>query len=85
MPVPVETPHGPREAVADWLYANGINPNDVPNEGPIAIKQGRIHYAALLCNEAGRHYVDESTGEAAREERTAPLTVPPEGLTIDGA
>ncbi|MFF1685940.1 hypothetical protein [Streptomyces sp. NPDC058254] len=77
MPVPFETSYGPREAVADWLRANGIHPDDVPFEGPITIEHGRIRYAALLRNEAGHRYQDPATGTAAREERTAPLTVEP--------
>jgi hypothetical protein len=77
MPIPIETPYGPVEAVADWLRANDIDPNDVPIEGPIAIKGGRIEYAALLRNKASRHYMDEATHEAAREGRTTLLKVEP--------
>jgi len=77
MPVPVETSYGPREAVAEWLTVNDIDPNDVPIEGPITIDQGHIHYAVLLRNEDGHRYMDASTGDAAREERTAPLTAEP--------
>ncbi|MGW0914663.1 hypothetical protein ACWD1Z_23340 [Streptomyces sp. NPDC002784] len=83
MPVPIETPFGPMDAVADWLRANDVEPNDVPIEGPITIEEGHIRYAALLRNEAGRRYVDESTGEAAREERTVQLKIdPPENVQI---
>lgn len=85
MPVPAETPYGPIAAVAEWLRANGIDPDDVPIEGPITIEQGHIHYTALLRNEDGHRYQDPGTGDAAREERTAPLTVEPEGVTVDGA
>ncbi|MFD4569371.1 hypothetical protein ACFWOX_34040 [Streptomyces sp. NPDC058467] len=82
MPVPIETPFGPLAAVADWLRANGIDPDDVPLEGPIAIERDRlgkwsIRYAALLRNEAGHRYVDPATDDAAREERTTPLKVDP--------
>ena len=83
MPVPVETPYGPLDAVADWLRANDIDPNDVPINGPIAIDEatadrGRlIRYTAMLRNEAGRHYADESTGDVAQEERVVPLAVEP--------
>jgi hypothetical protein len=79
----VETGYGPRTAVADWLRANGIDPNDVPIEGPITIEHGRIHYAALLRNETGHRYQDPNTGDAAREERTALLKAePPMSLQI---
>ena len=78
-----ETPFGPRPAVADWLRANDIDPNDVPIEGPITIEHGRIHYAALLRNEAGHLYRDSSTDSAAREERTAQLKAkPPENVQV---
>ncbi|MEV0963273.1 hypothetical protein AB0J25_11905 [Streptomyces sp. NPDC049910] len=74
---PSQTPYGPRDAVADWLRANGIDPGDVPIEGPIAIKDDSIQYAALLRDEAGHVYADPATGDAACEQRTAPLTVQP--------
>lgn len=77
MPVPVETPSCPPAAVADWLRANGINPNDVPIGGPITIERGRIRYAVLLRNETGDRYVDPTTGDAARGERTAALKAEP--------
>lgn len=80
-----ETPYGPRAAVAAWLRANGINPDDVPVEGPITIDEQQIRYTAMLRNETGHHYVDDSTGEAAREARTAPLaTEPPADVRIKG-
>jgi hypothetical protein len=78
-----ETEYGPREAVAEWLAANDIDPRDVPIEGPITIEPNpeghrrRIRYAALLHDEHGRRYQDPATGDAAREERTAPLKVEP--------
>ena len=91
MPVLVETPYGPREAVAEWLSANGIDPNDVPIEGPIAIELETvdgsrcIRYAALLRNETGHRYMDSATGDAAREERTEPLKVePPANVQVTG-
>lgn len=86
MAVPSETAYGPREAVADWLRANDIDPGDVPIDGPIAIDdEQRIRYAALLRNEAGHRYVDQATGDAAREERTAPLKVdPPTNVQVEG-
>ena len=77
MPKPIETPFGPMDAVADWLRANGIEPTDVPINGPIAIDGQCIRYTALLRNEDGRHYVDPETGDVACEERTAQLTVEP--------
>ncbi|MGW1796937.1 hypothetical protein ACWCQN_13220 [Streptomyces sp. NPDC001984] len=91
MPVPVETPYGPVTAVADWLRANDIDPNDVPIDGPITIEPLTmggarcIRYAALLRNERGRHYEDPGTGDVAREERIQPLKVePPENVQVTG-
>ncbi|MGJ5897977.1 hypothetical protein ACSCBZ_39425 [Streptomyces niveiscabiei] len=86
MDKPIETPFGPMDAVANWLRANGIDPCDVPIHGPITIDQGRIRYAAHLRNEAGRKYVDETTGDVAQEERTAPLKVePPANVQVTGS
>ncbi|MGW3651888.1 hypothetical protein [Streptomyces sp. NPDC000878] len=83
MPVPYETAYGPITAVAEWLRANDIDPNDVAHEGPITIDGQCIRYAALLRNEDGHRYVDQATGGAAREERTAPLKVePPENVQV---
>jgi len=77
-----ETSYGSVTAVAEWLRANGIDPSDVPIEGPIAIERDQlgkwsIRYAALLRNEDGHRYVDPATDDAAREERTTPLKVDP--------
>jgi hypothetical protein len=81
-----ETPYGPVDAVARWLRDNDIDPNVVPIQGPITIEQGHVRYAALLRNEAGYHYLDPSTGEAAREDRTAPLKVaPPANVQVIGS
>lgn len=91
MPVPVETPYGPRGAVAEWLIANDIDPNVVPINGPIAIETTpgirgwHIRYTAHLLNEDGRKYVDETTGDVAQEQRTASLKVsPPENVQVPG-
>lgn len=81
-----ETVYGPVTAVAEWLRANDIDPSDVPFEGPIAIKQGHIRYAALLRNEDGHRYVDEATGDAAWAQLTAPLRVePPANVQVTGS
>lgn len=66
-----------------WLRANGIDPSDVPVYEDIAIEQSTpggdrtIRFTAYLRNADGRLYLDEVTGEAAREERTVPLVVDP--------
>ncbi|WP_432589935.1 hypothetical protein ABVG11_34235 [Streptomyces sp. HD1123-B1] len=67
----------------DWLRANGIDPGDVPitqdiTIEPLPIGGARvIRYTAYLRNADGRKYLDEVTGEAAQEERTASLVVDP--------
>ncbi|MFM9604261.1 hypothetical protein [Streptomyces turgidiscabies] len=91
MPVPVETPYGPMDAVADWMRANDIDPNDVPIDSPISIEpdtaggDSRIRYTAHLRNEQGRKYVEETTGDVAQEERTTPLKAkPPANVQVTG-
>ena len=86
--VRMETPFGPREAVASWLRANGIDPDDVPIDGPIAIEREStegpwsIRYAALLRKD-GQRYLDEATGGPAQELRTVPLKIePPENMQV---
>ncbi|NUS86012.1 MAG: hypothetical protein HOY75_25635 [Streptomyces sp.] len=79
----IATPFGPKEAVADWLRANDIDPGTVPLDGPITLDrltmggQRCIRYDALLRNEAGHLYRDPATDGAAREERIAILKVDP--------
>lgn len=70
---------GRREQVAAWLTANGIDPNDVPLDGPIT-EDSRgdgtpvIRYTVLV-REDGHRYAT-TTGPAAREDRETPLLVP---------
>ncbi|QFZ75089.1 hypothetical protein GFH48_19065 [Streptomyces fagopyri] len=73
----VETPFGPRDAVAAWLRANGVDPSDVPIEGPITITRDRIHYDAMLCNGTGHRYVAPGTDDVATAPRWAVLKVAP--------
>lgn len=67
----------------DWLGANGIDPSDVPVHEDITIEPltfdgGRaIRFTALLRNAEGGKYLDEATGDAARDERIVPLVVDP--------
>lgn len=77
MPKQADTPFGLRDYVAAWLRANGIDPSDVPIEGPIVITRDRIHYDALLRNGTGHCYVDPVTNDAARAARWARLLVAP--------
>lgn len=78
-------------ALAEWLNDNGIDPRVVPLGRPITIErdaddgQQRIRYTALRRSDTGSVYVDLSTGNAAMDERTTPLIVPPVGLALNGA
>lgn len=72
-----------RAELQEWLRANGIDPGDVPVHEDITIEPltfdgGRaIRFTALLRNADGCKYLDEATGDAAREERIVPLVVDP--------
>ncbi|MFE9687985.1 hypothetical protein [Streptomyces sp. NPDC006285] len=84
-----ETVHGPVHAVAEWLRANGIDPQDVPIDSDITIGTEpfggarHIRYSALLRNELGHLHHDPATGRAAVEARTALLVVEaPENVKI---
>lgn len=77
-----ETPYGPREAVAEWLAANGIDPNDVPLHSAIVIErdplEGRsIRHTAMLRNAAGLLEHDWRTDAPKAEQRTTPLKAEP--------
>ncbi|MGW3416473.1 hypothetical protein [Streptomyces phaeochromogenes] len=91
MPVPQGTAYGPVSAVAEWLRANDVDPDDVPIEGPIAIEcdplEGRsIRYAAMVRSNEGRILHDSQTDGPKVEERTAPLQVePPANVQVTGS
>jgi hypothetical protein len=67
----------------NWLRANGIDPDDVPISEDIAIEpltlggDRAIRFTAYLRNADRCKYLDEATGDAAREERIVPLVVDP--------
>jgi hypothetical protein len=77
----VQTDWGRRDALCDWLTANGIDPHDVPVDGDLAIVDtdaGRaIRVEVELRSEDGRVLLDEREHRAARELRTVPLVVEP--------
>ncbi|MDQ1037274.1 hypothetical protein QFZ75_003690 [Streptomyces sp. V3I8] len=81
---PVVACSGRLPELRDWLRANGVDPSDVPVHEDITVEPltldgtGRvIRFTAYLRNAAGRLYLDEATGDAAREERIVPLVVDP--------
>lgn len=77
----IQTDWGRRDALCNWLTANGINPADVPIDGDLAIVEtdaGRaIRVEVEVRNEDGRVLLDEREHRAARELRTVPLLVEP--------
>lgn len=77
----IQTDWGRRDALCNWLTANGINPADVPIDGDLTIidtDTGRaIRVEVELRGEDGRVLLDEREHRAARELRTVPLLVEP--------
>lgn len=67
-----------REAMAAWLTANGVDPNDVPLHADITVddQNGRrvIRYEAFQRDGNGNILVADDGTSSAVEERTTPLT-----------
>lgn len=79
--MPVPTDYSRHTELADWLTANGIEPNTVPVDGDLTIVDtdaGRaIRVETMIRTKDGRLILnDRGTGEA-REIRTVPLIVEP--------
>ncbi|PSK56999.1 MULTISPECIES: hypothetical protein [Streptomyces] len=79
-------PEDRREAVCAWLSANGVDPNNVPQDADLYLEPapegdpytGRyLHYEVFHLNSDGRRHTDERGLSAARERRTTPLLVEP--------
>jgi hypothetical protein len=67
-----------RQAVIDWLIANGINPYDVPIDANASVTDGKLTISLLVADEHGNHQVNpERENELARHTVTVPLKVPP--------
>lgn len=71
-----------RQAICDWLAANGIDPNYVPRDTDLTIEtddrgQRLIKCEAFVRQADGSLTLDEHGTDAARETRTVPLTVEP--------
>ena len=60
-----------REQVADWLHANGVDPNLVSADHPIQVKGDTIHYRAFDLDTEGKPVMDEGAGSAVTVARTA--------------
>ncbi|MER7517791.1 hypothetical protein [Streptomyces sp. NPDC126499] len=63
-----------REALADWLHANGIDPNTVSADHAIRLVGDTIWYHAFDLDPAGRRVADWEAGEMVTVERTAHCT-----------
>ena len=60
-----------REQVADWLHANGVDPNLVSADHPIQVKGDTIHYQAFDLDTEGKRVMDEGASSAVTVARTA--------------
>lgn len=80
MALPQPTPNR-REALCAWLTANGIRPNDVPQDADMTISEGTA--GRFLCCEVfdrspdGHIQVDERGNKAAIKVVAVPLAVEP--------
>jgi hypothetical protein len=79
-------PENRREALCEWLRANGVDPDSIPQDADLYLEPapegdpytGRyLHYEAFHLNSDGRRHVDERGHGAARERRRTPLLVDP--------
>jgi hypothetical protein len=80
-----------RLALAEWMTANGVDPESVPLESAFTIVDepgGRlIHYTEFVLTDDGHKQADpERPDEVWKRPATAPCTVePPAELHIKGA
>lgn len=66
-----------RQAIAEWLEANGVAPDDVPLDAAAGVTDGRLTVEVYRRNAEGRLYVDPDTGEVARTTVTVPVKARP--------
>lgn len=76
-----------RAAIAEWLTANGINPQVVSSRDEVSIRDGLIHFQQFVLTDDGHKQVDPGNRhEAWTKAVSAPCHVrPPAGLGISGA
>lgn len=75
-----------RRQLCDWVQANGIDPDHIPDHHPIRVEEGKggpvIHYRAYILTDDGAKQLDpDRPDEALTEDRTTPCTVPPPDLS----
>jgi hypothetical protein len=75
-------PRDLREAVCDWLTANGVDPRNVPVDGELWVDTDgngirTLHAEQFETDASGRHVLNERRDEAARRQVAVPLVVEP--------
>lgn len=70
-----------RQQLCDWLTANGIDPNEVPDDADIVTAEGEgarfLRCEVFVCDAPGHFALNERGDAAAREMRTVALAVEP--------
>jgi hypothetical protein len=67
-----------RNAICDWLRANGIDPVDVPADAKASVTDGDLSIPVQVRNENGRVQIDPNVPDTVmRHTVTVPLKVPP--------
>lgn len=73
------------EQVADWLQANGVDPDVVAIDHPISVVDGVIHYHVTDLDDAGQQAEDVEAVAPAAVARTARCVEPAPNLPMRGA
>jgi hypothetical protein len=88
LPYPTEEE---RQALCEWLTANGINPDIVPLASTFVIAEGsdgrrRIHYTEFVYDERTGRILAGKDGHPMERDASGPCSVePPPWLNIPGA
>jgi hypothetical protein len=69
-------------SLLNWLRANGIDPDRMPEKSPICISempdgQRLINYTEFVFDQDGNIVIDDATDLCRREARTTPCAVEP--------
>jgi hypothetical protein len=67
------------EQLADWLHANGVDPDIVATDHPVSVVDGTIHYHATELDSSDQA-TDDS--DAVTVERTARCVEPAPDLSL---
>jgi hypothetical protein len=67
-----------RNAIINWLTANGINIRNVPEDAKASIADGKLTIPLYVANERGEHQIDpDNELQVLRRSVTVPVKVPP--------